>query len=128
MSNINDFASYLKDLRIKAGYDTIDDLAKKCKISSASLCRMENNKQKPGPSTLQKLAPHLGVTYSSLMSAIGYLKDEETGAFISVIGSGGKKLDITDLPEEDQQAIFAMAEYYKNKKRSGKNGKAKKQR
>lgn len=117
MSEATNFGNYLKEARIKAGYDRIEDLSKVSGISGASLSRMENNKQKPFPKTLNKLSQYLKVSYSDLMKAAGYIEDEKTGAFIMIYGSNGKKLDISDLPLEDQEAIFSLAEHYKNKRK-----------
>jgi transcriptional regulator with XRE-family HTH domain len=117
MTEVVRFSSFLKDARIKAGYDRIEDLAKVCGISGASLSRMENDKQKPYPRTLEKLAPFLKISYSDLMQAVGYIEDKQSGAFIMIYGSDGKKLDISDLSPGDQDTIFSLAEHYKNRKK-----------
>ena len=61
---------------------SLNNFARKCKISSSTLSRIINNKNScpPAPSTLQKIAfaSHNGVTYADLMGAAGYINDGET--------------------------------------------------
>lgn len=66
---------------------SLNNFARKCKISSSTLSRIINNKNScpPAPSTLQKIATvaHNGVTYGDLMAAAGYINDSETSVEIA---------------------------------------------
>lgn len=61
---------------------SLNNFAKKCKISSSTLSRMINKKNTcpPEPSTLQKIAMGAdnGVTYDDLMTAAGYISSGES--------------------------------------------------
>lgn len=73
-NNLKDFGVWLADVRIKSGYSSQRQLCLVSDVSSATLSRIEAGIQKPEPSTLKKIAPHLkGVTYEDLMTAAGYL-------------------------------------------------------
>lgn len=60
---------------------SLNNFARKCKISSSTLSRIINNKNScpPAPSTLQKIAAvsHNDVTYDDLMAAAGYINSGE---------------------------------------------------
>lgn len=60
---------------------SLNNFARKCKISSSTLSRIINNKNScpPTPSTLQKIATvsYNNITYDELMTAAGYMNANE---------------------------------------------------
>ncbi|WP_406676397.1 helix-turn-helix domain-containing protein [Moorella sp. ACPs] len=75
-----DIGEKIKKLRLKAGYETLGDLYRASGVSVATLSRIEAGVQIPSPTTLKKLAPHLGVTVEYLMTVAGYLPEDEKQA------------------------------------------------
>jgi SOS-response transcriptional repressor LexA len=65
----------ISKLRINAGFLKAADLSKVSGVSSGTLSRIENDQVRPNPSTLDKLAPFLGVSYESLLVSAGYLTE-----------------------------------------------------
>lgn len=116
--NSKTFGEYLTQLRIDAGFEDRESLSKASGVWNSTIKRLEEGITKhPSIDVLKKLAPALNTSYEELMQAIGYIEDKKSGAFIMIQGSDGRKMDISDLRPEDQQAIFAMAEYYKTRKK-----------
>ena len=65
----------IKELRLKAGYDSLAELAEDCGINKSTLSRIEAGISKPTPETLNTLAPYLNVDPQQLMIAAGYMPD-----------------------------------------------------
>jgi transcriptional regulator with XRE-family HTH domain len=61
--NIHDF---LKTVRIEQQL-SIQELSKLSGVSASHISRIERYNRKPSPRTLEKLAPHLNVTYMTLL-------------------------------------------------------------
>ena len=73
-----DLGSYLAEIRNERGYSQ-RDLAEKCGISAAEICRVESGKrQKPSPAVLRAIADALVVSYPYLMQLAGYMDESET--------------------------------------------------
>lgn len=72
MNNI-DFGKWLKERRIKSGYESQGLLSRACGIDHSTIARWEKGDTKPSPENLKKLAPYLGVSYDDLMVVAGYL-------------------------------------------------------
>lgn len=72
MNNI-DFGKWLKEKRIKAGYESQGLLSRACGIDHSTIARWEKGETKPSPDNLKKLAPFLSVSYDDLMVVAGYL-------------------------------------------------------
>lgn len=74
-----DFGRHMESLRIKAGYDTREALAKDSKISAPTIMRIEKGITKnPDIETLKKLAIFLKTPYQELLDAAGYLTSNDT--------------------------------------------------
>jgi transcriptional regulator with XRE-family HTH domain len=67
------FGLWLANLRKKRGYSSQRQLAIASGVSNSTISRIESGEQEPGPETLKKIAPYLGVSYQDLMTATGYL-------------------------------------------------------
>ena len=66
----------IKNLRLKAGFDSLGELFRVTDVTVATLSRIESGNQKPSPKTLEKLAPFLNVDHETLMIAAGYLSSD----------------------------------------------------
>lgn len=73
----NAIGDIIKKLRMKAGFDSLGELFRVSDVTVATLSRIESGVQVPSPKTLKKLAPYLGVSHEDLMTAAGYLNDNE---------------------------------------------------
>ena len=72
-----DLGSYLAQVRNDRGYSQ-RDLAEKCGISAAEICRVEGGKrQKPSPAVLRAIADALVISYPYLMQLAGYMDEED---------------------------------------------------
>ena len=72
-----ELGSYLAQVRGERGYSQ-RDLAERCGISAAEICRLESGKrQKPSPAVLRAIADALVISYPHLMQLAGYM--EESG-------------------------------------------------
>jgi len=67
----------IKELRLKAGYESLGELNRVSGISVATLSRIESGVQIPSPKTLKILAPFLSTQHEDLMRAAGYLNPDE---------------------------------------------------
>lgn len=125
------------------------DLAEKCGISAAEICRIESGKrQKPSPAMLKTIAEALGVEYTELMKMAGYIEekhdadkiyelvftDEETGEIVDVV-RGVKEMFRKDetwanvayrvsheLSDRDRQILTDMTLAYLKVKREQQAG------
>ena len=59
---MGDFGDFLKRHRIASGYKSQRKLADKAKVSSATISRIENGKQRPELKTIKAIAPFLRTT------------------------------------------------------------------
>ena len=134
------FGEYLKALR-EANKLSQRQLADLAKISNTEISRIESGeRQKPSPAILKAIAPHLGITYSELMSQAGYIEEtiehekytehifrSEDGEFAdtykmakNIHKKDSELLTImnrvsSELPKEDINAIKEIANFYLNK-------------
>lgn len=69
------FGDFIKQKRLDSGYQSLGEFHRACGIPASTLSRIENNIQHPMPTTLAKLAPHIGVSYEELMIYAGYLPE-----------------------------------------------------
>lgn len=97
------FAAYLKDLRIRKGFEKIVDLEKVSKVSSATISRLEDAIQDPTISTIKKLSSPLGVTVQEMMNAAGYLIDEVKESFEAYGVDGDTYKSIKEIPDEKER-------------------------
>jgi transcriptional regulator with XRE-family HTH domain len=69
-------ADEIKHLREEKGYSQ-RKLSYLSGVSNTEISRIENgDRPKPSPDTLEKLSPHLGISYNELMEKAGYLAKE----------------------------------------------------
>ena len=69
---------YIADLRLERGMSQ-RELAEKSGLSNTEISRLENGKRvKPSPATLRGISEALGVEYSDLMKAAGYIEEVHT--------------------------------------------------
>ena len=92
-----DLGSYLTQARNERGYSQ-RELAEKCGISAAEICRVESGKRlNPSPSVLRAVADALAVSYPHLMQLAGYMEgdpEEDTGAIEEVfLDESGRVVD-----------------------------------
>ncbi|HHW43804.1 MAG TPA: helix-turn-helix transcriptional regulator [Desulfotomaculum sp.] len=67
----------IRELRIRAGYETLGELHRASGVTVATLSRIESGVQIPSPKTLNRLAPFLKVSVEDLLAAAGYLPEKE---------------------------------------------------
>ena len=141
--------SYLIQLRGEKGYSQ-RDLAEKCGVSAAEICRIESGKrQKPSPTLMKAMAQALDIEYSDLMKLAGYIeekheedkifelvfKDDETGEVVDVV-RGVKEMfrkDATwanvayrvshELSDDDRRVLTEMTLTYLKSKREAQKKK-----
>lgn len=73
MMSPEEIGAILKELRKRAGYESLGQLGKDSGVTVATLSRVESGVHRPTPDTLKKLAPFLRVTPEYLMQAAGFL-------------------------------------------------------
>ena len=82
---LKEFGRWMEEVRRAAGFESQAELAVACKVHASTISKLEKGGIRPTPDTLKKLAPHLKVSYSSLLEAAGHLygggKDNEVEAF-----------------------------------------------
>lgn len=134
------FGEYLKIHRDEKGLSQ-RQLADLAKISNTEISRIESGeRQKPSPNILKAISPHLGITYSELMTQAGYIEEKiehdkytehifrsEDGEFAdtykmakNIHKKDSELLTImnrvsSELPKEDIKAIKEFANFYLNK-------------
>jgi transcriptional regulator with XRE-family HTH domain len=102
-----EFGKYLKGLR--ESYDiSIRELAKLSGVSNSYISQLETGKRgTPKPDILQKLAPHLNVSYEELMQAAGYINTENDNIpVVKVERDIEKKLQETMDYIENQKGLM----------------------
>ena len=132
-----DLGSYLAQARAERGY-TQRDLAEKCGVSAAEICRVENgNRKNPSPGVLRAIADALVVSYPYLLQLAGYMgensgeapadeleevfRDEASGRIVDA-ATGAREMMRNDsvwanaayrvsreLNEQDRQILTEMA-------------------
>ena len=141
--------TYLIQLRGEKGYSQ-RDLAEKCGVSAAEICRIESGKrQKPSVNLMKAMAKALDIEYSDLMKLAGYIeekheqdkifelvfKDDETGEIVDVV-RGVKEMfrkDATwanvayrvshELSDDDRRVLTEMTLTYLKSKREAQKKK-----
>lgn len=71
---MSEIGKTIDKLRLEAGYESLGQLHKASGVTIATLSRIINNIQKPGPATLKKLAPCLGVSHEFLLNIAGHIE------------------------------------------------------
>jgi len=67
------FGEYIKKLRLEAGFETMEALARASGVSAPTIMRLESGKTKdPSIDTLKRLAGPLHIPHKELMEAAGY--------------------------------------------------------
>lgn len=111
------YGEFISKHRILSGYKSQRRLADKCGISSATISRIEDEKQKPQPETLKQLAPFLTSTsLVELMVVCGYwdkedlLDDEADLANIKYTNTANEIEFLTkiNLPDEELLKEFEL--------------------
>ena len=75
MTEVNDFAEYLRSLR-EGQKLSVREAAAKSGVSVSYITQIENKRRKPpGPDVLKKLAPAYNVPVRDLLKAAGYMED-----------------------------------------------------
>ncbi|MFL0267917.1 helix-turn-helix domain-containing protein [Candidatus Clostridium radicumherbarum] len=100
---------YIKNLRKKIGLSQ-RELAEKCSVSSAEICRIETGDRKtPSPIVLKAIAPFLGVACEELLQKAGYIEEliDHKGFTENIYkDENGNLIDITrqikDMYEKDK--------------------------
>ena len=83
------FGEYLVSLREKNGL-SIQELSRRSEVAASYIDRIEKGKKMktvdgervasvPSPKILERLAPHLQVSFSTIMKAAGHIKDDDEG-------------------------------------------------
>jgi transcriptional regulator with XRE-family HTH domain len=101
---------YIRDLRNAIGLSQ-RELAEKCGVSNAEICRIETGKRKNvSPAVLKKLSSSLNVPYMEMLKKAGYIVDEVKVDYSEekfYIEEDGEILDIVkkakDIYERDSQ-------------------------
>lgn len=94
-----DYGAFIATHRKKSGYKSQRLLAEKTnnRVSSATISRIEANKQRPQPDTLRILSEFLITTnYQELLTVSGYLSDSQSNK---------------DLDDENSSSFFAEKEF-----------------
>lgn len=107
---------YLSVLRIKNGFKSQRELAKKSGISSATISRLEGNIQFPNPETLKKLSVHFtDVTYEELLERAGYISGIQSElAEIKLLNEIRKYPELyTDLIKEPEKTLSKLNRMWK---------------
>ena len=94
----------IKNLRVKAGYDTLGGLYRASGVTVSTLSRIEAGIQRPTPATLRKLAPCLGVSYEYLMVSAGYLPPPGKAVVREEQGGHGT-IDIDELLDDENRPL-----------------------
>ena len=69
-----EFGKYMRDCRLRAGFETMEALARASGVSAPTIMRIEDGKtETPTVATLKKLATPLKVSFEELMKAAGFL-------------------------------------------------------
>ena len=123
----------LKQLRLKAGYQSLGELYRVSGVQVSTLSRIEACIQRPRPETLEKLAPYLRVSYEYLMGVAGYLQENTTKMELSPQSPQTQRLykaisRAKDLPDENIEQVAdtleALIKHHKEKvKNKGGNKK-----
>lgn len=134
------FGEFLKNLR-KENSLSQRRLAELSNISNTEISRIESGeRQKPAPSILKAISPHLGISYGELMTKAGYIEETidhekyiehifrtSDGEFADTLklaknihSKDSEILTImnrvtSELPREDIKAIKEFANFYLNK-------------
>lgn len=74
--NMEDFGEYLRELRKEKGL-TLTQLSEISGVSHPYISQIENDKFKPSPDILKKLAGPLGVPYTELLHKAGILPGDD---------------------------------------------------
>jgi len=88
----NAIGDIIKNLRLRAGFDSLGELFRVSDVTVATLSRIESGIQSPSPKTLEKLAPFLNISHEDLMISAGYLNGDDE--------------DLTPTPKEEHLTFY----------------------
>ena len=138
-----DLGTYLIQARKDRGWSQ-RDLAARCKVSPAEICRVESGtRQKPSPAVLKAMADALVISYPYLMQLAGYIQEtheeeqsfeqvfrDDDGHIVDVV-RGVKEMFKTDaawanaafrvsreLSDEDREMLTEMTLTWLNRRRA----------
>ena len=107
--NSVEFGKHIENLRMRAGFQTREELGRMAGVWGSTIQRIEEGKTKnPSVEVLKKLASPLKVSFEELMEAAGYIEKNDT--YIKLEGSNGKTVDLSHLSEDDRKYIIDLAE------------------
>jgi transcriptional regulator with XRE-family HTH domain len=106
--NSVEFGKHIENLRMRAGFQTREELGRMAGVWGSTIQRIEEGKTKnPSVEVLKKLAPPLKISFEELMEAAGYIEKNDT--YIKLEGAR-TTIDLTHLSKEDQEYIIKLAE------------------
>lgn len=116
------FGEYLVSLREKNGL-SIQELSRRSEVAASYIDRIEKGKKTksvdgervpsvPSPKILERLAPHLKVSFTTMMKAAGHIKEDEEGKpeLLEFISAGLAKVEGR---EPSLELCNLLAEYIK---------------
>lgn len=116
------FGEYLISLREKKGL-SIQELSRRSEVAASYIDRIEKGKKTktvggervpsvPSPKILERLAPHLNVSFTTLMKAAGHIKEDggDRPDLLEFISAGLAKVEGRD---PDIELCNLLAEYIK---------------
>ncbi|HBE80330.1 MAG TPA: hypothetical protein DDW65_21490 [Firmicutes bacterium] len=118
-----EFGRYIENLRLQAGYQTVDSLSKESGVWGTTISRIESGTTKsPSVDTLKKLAPFLKVTYEEILKAAGILENDGNFKIEMTDGRVYSELDeaMQDLNVAEQKAVLQFIKFTKAQREEDK--------
>jgi transcriptional regulator with XRE-family HTH domain len=117
--NYGQFGSLLKQQRLNVRL-TLQELARKGKVSASHLGRIERGQRFPSARILRRIAQPLGLTENEIFALAGYLSPQTTSASDDTHGNGGGHLDpvvarlLSQEPIEVQRQVISLLNIMKS--------------
>jgi len=89
MSELSEFGSFVRELRVSGGHGSQRALAEKLKVSNSTVAKIESGVHEPSDDTLHKLAKVFNVPYEELLEK----KLKSTGLSIKSVVTKLQKLN-----------------------------------